>query len=226
MKQEAKPRTRRGALLGLGAAAVAAAAACRAKPPLVPEVVVGPAAGALPSLPDDGAWRKAPMHVARLLLQDMVEPRLMSASTPDVSVQALTDGTRVAFRLAWKDAEHDDVSAPARFPDACAVQLPSHTAADVPAPQMGEPGRPVEITLWRASWQASVEGRRGSIRDVYPNAATDHYPFEAASLASHGEARRALARRYAPAEAVGNPMAGPRATPVEDLVAEGPGSLT
>jgi DMSO reductase family type II enzyme heme b subunit len=35
-----------------------------------------------------------------------------------------------------------------------------------------------------------------------------------------------MALRYAPARALGNDMAGPRESPVEDLVAVGPGSLS
>jgi hypothetical protein len=35
-----------------------------------------------------------------------------------------------------------------------------------------------------------------------------------------------MAARYAPARAVGNEMAGPRERPVEDLIAEGPGTLS
>ena len=106
------------------------------------------------------------------------------------------------------------------------MQLPVQPAADAPAPQMGEAGRTVEITYWRASWQAVCDGRGDSIRDIYPNAAVDHYPFEAASLAKGSPAQQAMERRYAPARAVGNTMAGPREKPVQDLIAEGPGTLT
>ena len=38
----------------------------------------------------------------------------------------------------------------------------------VPAPQMGEAGRSVEITYWSAAWQAIVDGRGDTIQDVYP----------------------------------------------------------
>jgi hypothetical protein len=155
----------------------------------------------------------------------MVEPRLLRASTASVRVQALTDGARVAFRLEWADTGADDSPRPGHFSDACAVQLPTRTQADVPAPQMGEPGRPVEITYWRAAWQAVVDGRGDSIRDLYPNATVDHYPFDAASLTTGSEAQREMALRYAPARALGNTMAGPRDTPVQDLIAEGPGTL-
>jgi DMSO reductase family type II enzyme heme b subunit len=35
-----------------------------------------------------------------------------------------------------------------------------------------------------------------------------------------------MALRYAPARGLGNAMAGPREAPVEDLIAEGPGTLS
>lgn len=206
-------------------AALAMAACQKAAPPATPEVVVAPAA-ALPSDPLDAAWDKAPEHVARLVLQDLVEPRLLKPSTPEVRVRALTDGTTVAFRLEWADATQDDLPVTARFSDACAVQLPSRIEPDVPAPQMGEAGKPVQITFWRASWQAVVDGRGDTIRDLYPNATVDHYPFEAASLETGSPAQQEMAARYAPARALGNDMAGPRSTPVQSLLAEGPGTLS
>lgn len=204
---------------------LAAVAACRrAEAPPTAEVVVlqRPAA---PADPADPAWRTAPVHTAALLLQDMVEPRLLTPSTPTVRVQAVSDGARVAFRLEWLDATVDDLPRPGRFSDACAIQLPAQVRPDVPAPQMGEAGKSVEITLWRAAWQATVDGRGDTIQDVYPRASIDHYPFEAASLQKGSDAQREMAARYAPARSLGNRMAGPRERPVEDLVAEGPGTL-
>ncbi len=176
---------------------------------------------------DPGAttWNTAPEYRAPLLLQDMVEPRLLEVSTPEVRVRAMTDGRRVAFRLEWPDETTSDLPDTGRFGDACAVQLPSVTQADVPAPQMGEPGRPVEITYWRAAWQAMVNGRPDTIAAIHPGAAIDHYPFEAPSLAPGSPDQQAMARRYAPARALGNDMAGPRQRPVEDLVGEGPSTL-
>jgi DMSO reductase family type II enzyme heme b subunit len=210
-----------------GAVALAAvfAAGCRPSAPAQVGEVVAARVGTVPADPADTAWRSAPVHVAPLLLQDMVEPRLLKASTADVRVQAATDGREIAFRLEWLDPTMDDVSLPGRFPDGAAVQVPAELTADAPAPQMGEIGRPVEITYWRASWQAMVDGRGDTIRDIYPRAAVDHYPFESASLAEGSEERAAMAERYAPARRLGNPMAGPRDRPVQDLIAAGPGSL-
>jgi len=199
--------------------------ACGQKPPAPTAEVVAVTQAAIPADPADVAWQGAPPHIAPLLLQDMVEPRLLKASVAEVRVRAITDGTRIAFRLEWTDSSKDDLPGAARFTDACAVQLPAIPAGDVPAPQMGEKGRPVQITFWRASWQAVVDGRGDSIRDLYPRAAVDHYPFEAEALAKGSAAQKEMAARYAPARALGNPMAGPRQRPVEDLVAEGPGTL-
>ncbi len=195
-------------------------------PPPPTEVAARVTTGALPADPADAGWEHVPEFPAALIPQDMVEPRLLAPSTKEVCVRALSDGARVAFRLEWKDGTPNDVQMPAVFTDACAVQLPTRTAPDVPAPQMGEPGRSVEITHWRASWQASVEGRPDTIQALHPNAIPFVYPFEAASLDKGSEAQLEMQRRYAPARSLGNRMAGPRERPVEDLIAEGPGTLS
>lgn len=207
-------------------ASALAVVGCRQAPPAPTSEVVAMTRSSLPSGPTDPVWNEFPVHVAPLLLQDLVEPRQLAPTTREVRVRAASDGVKVAFRLEWTDATRDDRPGPARFSDACAVQVPAKIDRDVPAPQMGEAGRAVEITLWRASWQAVVDGRGDSIRDLYPRASVDHYPFEAASLEKDAQAKGEMALRYAPARALGNSMAGPRRNPVEDLVAEGPGTLS
>lgn len=202
-----------------------AAAACSRGPRSVPEVVAVETAR-LPDSPDAKEWSAAPEHRAQLLLQDLVEPRLMEASTPEVAVRALTNGAEIAFRLEWPDAGSDDTPGPGRMVDACAVQLPSKIEPDLPEPQMGQEGRTVQIAYWRADWQAWVNGRGDTIRDLYPNAAIDHYPFEAKSLEPGSAARQEMERLYSPAAASGNRRAGPRTSPVESLIATGPGTLS
>ena len=211
--------------LTLSAALMGASTCGPDGPELVPEVVALTRAS-LPTDPGDAAWEDVPLHVAPMLPQDVVEPRLLEASTAEVQVRAITDGVRVAFRLDWADPTTDDLPGPGLFPDACAIQMPVTVQTDVPDPQMGQDGRPVEITFWRASWQATVDGRGDAITDLYPFATVDHYPFEAPSLDAGAQARQAMADRYAPARALGNAMAGPRDRPVEDLLAEGPGTLS
>lgn len=217
--------SRRALLAGLPALAVVAA--CRGKEVVSAAEVLAISVGGSPvGDPTDRAWDDLPVHRAALVPQDMVEPRLLTPTTPELRVKAMADGTSIAFRLEWDDAGASDMPGPARFTDACAVQVPLATGPDLPAPQMGEAGRGVEMTYWRAAWQATCDGRGDSIRDLHPRASIDHYPFESAALPADGALRHEMALRYAPARAVGNTMAGPRSVPVEDLVAEGPGTVT
>jgi len=207
-------------------ACAATFAACRkAEPPVSEAEVKAVAEKAIPAAIEDKVWDSVPVHPAKLLMQDVVEPRLMQASTSTVRVQAITDGQQIAFRLSWSDPTQDDLPGPGRFEDAVAVQLPSKTVPDVPNPQMGEDGKPVEITYWSANFQAMVNGRKDEITAIYPRAKIDHYPFEAASLKPGSAEQQEMAKRYAPARNAGNPISGPRTVPVQDLVAEGPGTL-
>lgn len=177
--------------------------------------------------PDAAAWRDVPLHISKMIPQDLVDPRVMEASTSEVQVKAMTDGTQIAFRLEWLDATQNDMPGPKHFIDGCAIQIPAKIEANVPAPQMGEVGKTVEIAFWRADWQAIVEGRAtDDIKSIYPNATVDHYPSQAKSIEANPQALADAASRYAPAKAVGNHRAGPREQPVEDMIAEGPGTLT
>jgi len=176
--------------------------------------------------PNDSVWRDVSLHVSKLILQDLVEPRLMEPSTQEVQVKAITDGTEVAFRLEWIDETQNDLPGPRQFIDGVAVQIPATIEPNVPAPQMGEVGKTVEISYWRADWQAIVEGRADSITSLFPNASIDHYPSEAKPLENDLQAKSEAGLRYAPARALGNRRAGPRDQPVEDLIAEGPSTLS
>jgi hypothetical protein len=206
------------------AVTLAAAGACR-RPPTPTLEVVAIRTPALPADPLDRAWEAAPEHVARLLLQDLVEPRLMTPSTPEVRVRALANGGEIALRLQWADAAADDRPGPGQFPDACAVQFPQRAQPDLPDPQMGQAGRVVEVAYWRADWQAIVNGRPDDIRALYPNAAVDHYPFQAPALRPGSDEQRRMADLYAPAVGAGNLRGARRAASVEDLLAQGPGTL-
>jgi hypothetical protein len=214
----------RNIFIAITVCALAASTGCRQAPEITAEVVAV-LAPTLPADPDDAAWQSAPEHVSTLLLQDLVEPRLMTPSTPEVRVRAIATSTEIAFRLEWPDAELNDLPGAGRFVDGCAIQVPEKADANAPDPQMGQAGKGVEITFWRADWQATVNGRGDAITDLYPNASIDHYPFEAPSLERGSDAAREMARRYAPADAAGNRRGGLRTSPVEDLLAEGPGSL-
>jgi len=205
--------------------ALALACSPSAQRPVSPAEVKALSAAQLPAAPDDPAWAAAPVHAAPLLPQDVVEPRQLAPTTAAVEAQAMTDGKSIAFRLAWAAPARSDQVMPSSFSDAVAVQLPAAAGADVPNPMMGEAGQPVEITYWRAAWQAAVDGRPDTLAALYPNSRVDHYPFESASLSPGSPEQLAMAKRFAPARALGNAMAGPRQSPVQDLVATGPGTL-
>jgi hypothetical protein len=199
-------------------------AACRKTVVTTTEVTAVPAP-ALSLDPNDKSWADAPVHPAKLVLQDLVEPRLMQPSTAEVQVKALTNGGQIAFRLEWADATQNDRPGPKHFMDACAVQIPVKAEANAPAPQMGEAGKTVQISFWRSDWQAMLEGRADNIQGLYPNASVDHYPFNAKPLQGNPTAQNEAATRYSPARALNNRRAGWRGVPVEDLIAEGPATL-
>lgn len=221
MRKTARNRMAAGVLLS---ALLAGAGSCQ-RPAPPPTEVVALRVNALPATPDDRSWNQVSAYTASLIPQDMVEPRLLELSTRTVRVQAMTDGQSIAFRLCWDDAGGDDLPGPSRFSDACAVQLPIQPGPDLPAPQMGEAGKRVEITYWNAAWQAEVDGRSTDIESIYPRSGADHYPFEAPSLEVGSEEQRAMAERYAPAKAAHRPSHAD-GQPVQDLIAEGPGTIT
>ena len=204
---------------------VAPLAGCRPAPPPPVNEVVALGASSLPMDPGDVAWQQAPVYLAKLIPQDLVEPRQLTPPTAEVRVQALTSRGEIALRLEWADAAVNDKPGPGAFLDGCAIQIPRTIDAAPPDPQMGQAGHPVDIAFWRADWQASVDGRPDSLTSLYPNAYIDGYPFEAKPLEPGSPAQQEAATRYAPAQALGNRRVGPRAQPVEDLVAEGPGTL-
>lgn len=179
---------------------------------------------ALPEDPLDPRWQKLPLLRTPLVTQDLVEPRLLRPSTAELTVRAAYHGGHLAFYLRWEDPTEDNRPGVATFSDACAVQLPQRIEETLPAPQMGEQTRPVEITVWKAVWSQGDLLAKG-IQTVYPYAAIGHYPFEASPLEKGSVAQKEMSLRYAPARKLGNPEAEPPATGAQDLVARGPGTI-
>ena len=83
---------------------LAAGAACKKAPTTSTEVIAVPVA-AMPSDPGDPLWVKAPEYTAALLLQDVVDPRLMTASTQQVLVRAASNGSTLAIHLVGRRSE-------------------------------------------------------------------------------------------------------------------------
>lgn len=170
------------------------------------------------------AWDAAPEHPAKLMVQDVTEPRLAKPGVELMNVRALHDGATIVFRLEWLDPTQDLIPDVGRSSDAVAIQLPVQPGADVPDAAMGQLGKGVQIAYWKAVWQDDAERAetgRDRIAALHPNAAIDHYPAQAG-----GEAREEMERRYAPAAAAGNPILTARNGAVQEIVAEGFGSST
>lgn len=174
--------------------------------------------------PASRLWQQAAEHPAVMFRQDMTQPELVEPGVELVKVRALHNGEWVVFRLEWADATQDLVPRAGQSSDAAALQFPLAGDGDVPAVTMGDAHKSVRIWYWKAVWQDDAQraksGGGDRIASLYPNAAIDHYPYEA------GKASRAeMEQRYAPARAAGNPITLPPAGgPVQVLMAEGFGN--
>ncbi len=173
-------------------------------------------------------WNQASEHPANLMVQDVTEPKLVEPGVALVKVRALHNREWVVFRLEWTDPTQNLIPYSGRSSDAAALQFPLLQSADVPDAAMGQLGKGVRIWYWKAVWQddaaRAAAGKGDRVSTLYPNAAPDHYPYSAAK----DEAGRAeMEKRYAPANAAGNPiLARPNSGPVQVLMAEGFGNTT
>ena len=166
--------------------------------------------------PDAIYWDSVVGGTVTLMGQPMVNPKPEATTTDALQIQALHDGTRIAFRLRWKDPEVSEAGQLAKYSDAVALEFPQRDDV-VPAVMMGGPGTPVQLYHWRAQYQRDEQHGKPTITDLYPNASVDMYMHEYKTAAvSNKEA----AERYQPAKAVGNPQAY-RKRAVDVLLAEG-----
>ncbi|MCU0696815.1 MAG: ethylbenzene dehydrogenase-related protein [Myxococcaceae bacterium] len=165
-------------------------------------------------------WASAPETNVSLIGQPMVVPRPGSTTTANLTVQAVHDGKRIAFRLRWADTEKSEAGPLGKFSDAAAIQFPAQ-AGDFPPPvMMGAKGLPVHLFHWRAQYQRDREQGKPDIKTLYPNGSIDIYPMEFPAA----EANRGLSEKdqekFSPARAEGNPQAYAK-TGVDEIIAEG-----
>ncbi|MEW6434757.1 MAG: ethylbenzene dehydrogenase-related protein [Myxococcota bacterium] len=171
--------------------------------------------------PAAAVWKSAPAPLAvPLMAQPMVTPRPEATTTSEVKVQAVHDGTRVAFRLAWKDDGVDEAGVLGTFSDAAAIQFPLK-ASDTPPPvMMGAKDQPVHIFHWRAQYQRDAEKGKPTPKDLYPNLNVDMYPMEFHDMGAIGDKPQDNRDQYSPGRATGNPQAFSK-TGVDEIIAEG-----
>lgn len=164
--------------------------------------------------PWDPFWTAVPALDVALSAQQNVPP--MGGRRLTVRARAVNDGENLYVAVEWADPKPDrSVGATEDFTDAVAVQFPASGALQVPAFCMGDPTASVNIWQWRAAWQADiVRGFQGGELTLHPNGYVDMYPFEGDDTFLTGRA-------------AGNPFSVlGRASPVDNLVAIGNGSLT
>ena len=182
-------------------------------------VVTAARAETLPKGPWDPAWGSVPSAVVS------VTPLFSrTGATPSVTARAVHDGKEVQFLLEWRDASAETRALRIQeFRDAVAIQFPLGKTPTFYG--MGMPLGPVNIWHWKADWEADLVSR-ADVEDAYPNMDTQIY------MASKGPAGEVGdTKLHDPAfrsgRAAGNPMsADERKNPVEDLYAEGLGTLT
>jgi len=177
--------------------------------------------GELPaSDPGARAWNDAPRSHVSLVPQQIVQPHLERAGVSELAVRALTNAIEVALLLEWSDDAVDDLDGIRRYHDAVAVQLPVFAAEQPPPIMMGAPGSPVHILQWRATWQRDIDsGGRTGVDQIYPEVVHDVMPDDVLPPE--------VAQLYWVGREAGNPLSKSiRSTPVEEVVAEGFGSVT
>ncbi|HSE93023.1 MAG TPA: ethylbenzene dehydrogenase-related protein [Methylomirabilota bacterium] len=177
----------------------------------------------VPDHPDAGAWRVAQPVNLHLM------PLWWRSDRPEeITVRALHDGRQLALLLVWADATHDHTAMrPQDFRDAVAVQL--SPTPEPPFFAMGSTGQFVNIWMWKSERQADLEPAFQELEKVYPNLGIDSYPDPSVSPVEQ-PTRHALTlgsdRDFITGWGAGNIVSDPsRASPAEDLVAQGFGTL-
>jgi len=212
-----------GGVVAAGAGVVALAHAVGDKKTPVPgaPIVAKYVDGDLPVTdPGADAWKDAQPSLVPLVAQQIAQPFLEEAGVAELDARALHDGNELALLLEWDDDNVDDLDGIHRYHDAVAVQLPTKSGATPPALTMGAPGTPVHVLQWRATWQRDIDsGGKTGVDQIYPEVVHDVMPDDVLPPRT--------AAYYWVGRKAGNPLSQKlRTTPVEEIVAEGFGSVT
>lgn len=163
-------------------------------------------------------WAQAEPVTITLFPQQIALP-FGGGAISELQARALHNGRMIAFLIEWADATLDNEAAQTdKFSDAVAVQFPVDPTT-TPSPFMGDTHNAVNIWQWQAAWQRDIdEGGLADVERVYP-------PYSDVYVDERMRERGELSWR--PGEAVGNWRSQrARTTPVENLMAQGWGTLT
>lgn len=190
-------------------------------------IVAARLSGALPASPMDDVWSRArPVYVGLTPLwweDNRIEGLI---------VQAIHNSDELAIRLAWLDPSRDDSAVrQSEFRDAVAIQF---SMSSDPPFYMGSsgPGGGVNIWMWKADRETNIEEGYQDVDAAFPDRAVDFYPEQDYRPKDMTETEwpHELITKHASlfitAWGAGNLVADPTLkTPVECLVANGPGTL-
>lgn len=179
--------------------------------------------------PDSDLWKQATAVDVPLSAQMIAKPYVSETRIKSVTARALYNEDQVAFLVEWQDDSLNDQAIRVEdFRDSVALQFP--LAEGQPFFCMGQQGSNVIIWHWKADWQSDIFAARQDMETAYPDMFVDYYPF------THESERVFVANEldvdyidtnYLTALEAGNLYASRlRATPVEDLMAGGFGTLT
>lgn len=169
--------------------------------------------GKIPLDPQSGIWQKAKETVVALVPQTTAVPWTRNSQRSELSVRALYNKKELGLLLSWSDPTKDErTSKVEQFRDAVAAGFPMNygKGAALPYIGMGNKGRPVNIWHWKASWQADLD-----------------QGYQGIEAAHAGMVPNVVSRHFLPGAEAGSPLSQRRRTsPVENLMAEGFGTLT
>lgn len=176
--------------------------------------------------PLDAVWEKIAAIEVPMAAQQVAQPALEQATVPKLTVQAIRDNERYAWRISWDKPQPADRVDYATFTDAVAIQFPLGDGAPY---TMGGPNLPVRMLYWKAVWQKDVDEGFQELQKIYPNSHYDLYWFaEGAERHSNtGSTDNPQAQEFMVAAMSKNRMADyNRKKPIEELTAHGFGSST
>ena len=162
-------------------------------------------------------WQSAPAMTVTLMGQPIVLPKPEKTTTDKVTVQAVNDGKRAAFRVRWKDSEKSEAGRLGEFSDAFALQFPVKPGETPPPVMMGAKDNPVHLFHWRAQYQRDKEKGKPDMKALYPNGAVDMYPMEFKEAPGGTPEDR---EKFSPGVVEGNPQSYAKEG-VDEVIAEG-----
>ena len=182
-----------------------------------------------------GPWNELIPKQVPLLPQNVTTPSKFQTSVAAIDVRVVHNGTWIGVAVSWLDDAPDQITATGVFSDAVAVGFPKGDPFTTSS-FMGHPGL-VEINYWKALWQHDIDHGYQEVTDLHPYTVADEYvgyrsehlpdsnPASSVPIAEVMASPEGL--QALPAIAIGNPVSQlHRETPVEQLVAEGYGTLT